>query len=253
MAEVTRIRYESWDEFTRSLRGELFGDEPFGRDHYLFRGLPDYEFELVSSFDRLFPTTQDRQRLFTAMLDAFREELIGQVDEEVLEDELKTLALGQHHGLPTRLLDWSESPYVAAFFALSDALPYRSDPTHHVAVWALHLDAGIWGKEYGVEVPRVPAVGNVRIRNQAGRFTLARTPFRTLEGYVESSDYQGPALTQLQFPASDATRGLRELAMMGLTSARLFPDLTGAAAAAKTRVLLDEDTARASSGSTARR
>lgn len=236
---VRRIPYDSWDEFARSLRGELFGDASFQRNRYLFRGVPDYTYELVSSFDRLFPTNRDRQRVFSAMTEAFRDESRGQVPDEILADEIKTLALGQHHGLPTRLLDWTESPYVAAFFALHEALPHHAQNGRYVAVWVLHLDAPVWDRESGVEILRVPSVG-VRIRNQAGRFTLSRTPFRTLEEYVNSFDYDGDALTQMYFPAHDAGRGLSELAMMGLTSARLFPDLTGAASAAKMRVILDE-------------
>lgn len=238
-ARVAQIPYDSWEDFARSMRADLFGDGPFRRSRYLFRGLPDQNFELVSSFDRLFPTSRDRQRIFSALLAAFRDECQGQVSQEILADEFKTMALGQHHGLPTRLLDWSESPYVAAFFALSDALPDHTEEARFVAIWALHLDAPLWDRESGVEILRAPSVG-VRIRNQAGLFTLSRTPFRTLEEYVESFEYDGVGLTQMYFPVSEARRGLSELAMMGLTSARLFPDLTGAAAAAKMRVVLDE-------------
>lgn len=244
MDPIRRIQYDTWDEFAGSLRPELFGDDHFRRGRYLFRGLPDYNFELVSSFDRLFPESQDRQRISTELMAAFREEARGQVEETILQDDVKTLALGQHHGLPTRLLDWSDSPYVAAFFALSSALPFGADPDHFVAVWVLHVEAPIWGREYGVEIVGVPASPDFRIRNQAGRFTLARTPDRTLEQYVGSFELPEFALTQTFFPASQARHGLADLAMMGITSSRLFPDLTGAANAAKTSVLLDAVPAR---------
>ena len=51
-------------------------------------------------------------------------------------DELEWLALMRHHGAPTRLLDWTRSPYVAAFFATSEAKDGETS-----AIWAIDIDA----------------------------------------------------------------------------------------------------------------
>jgi hypothetical protein len=98
------------------------------------------------------------------------------VADSVVHDQ-KLWALGQHNGLPTRLLDWTTSPYVAAFFAFHDWVSQLPEEFSHVAIWALHLENPVWSKEMGVEIVTPPALENIRLRNQSGKFTLSRTPF----------------------------------------------------------------------------
>jgi hypothetical protein len=241
VADIRTLQYVSWEEFMRSLRLDLFDDAPFRRSRYLFRGVSSEDYRLESSFDRVFGARPEPHRLFADLLAAFREECEGQAAPDLLEDESKTLALGQHYGLPTRLLDWTESPYVAAFFAFSGALRHQPFDGRRVAIWVLHRATPLWSRDVGVEILTVPSIGNMRIRNQAGRFTLARTPFATLEEYVKHSSFDGVGLTKIAIPAREAARSLSDLAMMGVTPARMFPDLVGAAEAAEMRVLLDHE------------
>jgi hypothetical protein len=238
MAKIDRLRYESWDDFMRYLRPELFKASPFTRGRYLFRGVCNADFELVSSFDRRFPALEERETVSAALLQAFRDAIDGEVDSSVIADDDTLLALGQHHGLPTRLLDWTSSPYVAAYFALSDAITYPQVAGAYVSIWALHLAAPIWGKDMGVRVVQVHAAANLRLRNQAGCFTRSVNAHASIEAYVESAPHGGTALTQLSLPASHAARGLADLEMMGITAARMFPDLVGAAQAATMSVRL---------------
>jgi hypothetical protein len=244
VAEIRQRIYTGWDQFTDCLRPELFGAGPFRPGRYLFRGVRDADWKLVSSFDRQFPDIEDRQRVSTELIEAFRRACEEHVDAGVLADDDRLLALGQHHGLPTRLLDWTTSAFVAAYFALSGALIDPGALGRNVSIWALHLEAPLWGAEYGVAVLPERALGNARLRNQGGRVTRSLTPFPTLEAYVKAGAHPGVALTQLSLPARDAARGLAELQMMGITSARLFPDLDGAAQAATASVRLAVEAAR---------
>lgn len=56
-------------------------------------------------------------------------------------DIMAWFALMQHHGAPTRLMDWTYSFYVAAFFALADATSNPPDERRRAVVWALYREA----------------------------------------------------------------------------------------------------------------
>lgn len=240
MSAVRVIEYSGWNEFKRDLLTELFGDGTFQSGSYLFRGMGNADWSLSSSFDRRFGSLPRDQRL------RLWEELIGHwrrsceengVPESVVRDDQKLWALGQHHGLPTRLLDWSTSPYVAAFFAFYYWVLRLPQEFGHVVICVLHLDNPVWSRELGVEIVTTPALDNVRLRNQGGKFTLSRTPFATLEEYVERSA-AGPALTKIVLPAREAVRALPDLDAMGINNYRLFPDLTGLAEMTTMRLFL---------------
>jgi hypothetical protein len=232
MAQIQRRLYRDWDEFVTCLRPELFGDGPFESDRYLFRGVADADWRLKSSFDRIFGGASDPQRLSEHLLEEFRAGCTDLVEPTVLADADLALALGQHHGLPTRLLDWTVSPYVAAFFALSGTVVRANGGRGYASIWALHLDAPIWNAPDGVAIVKGPATANPRLRNQGGRFTRSLGSFASVDEYVAHADYTGTALTQLSVPTADAERALAQLEMMSITAARLFPDVDGAARAA---------------------
>jgi len=240
VSAVRVIEYSGWSEFKRDLLPELFGHGVFQSGYYLFRGMGNADWRLASSFDRRFASLPHDQRL------RLWEELIGHwrrsceengVPSSVVHDDHKLWALGQHHGLPTRLLDWSTSPYVAAFFAFYGWVLRLPQEFGQVVIWALHLDNPVWSPERGVEIVTPPALENIRLRNQSGKFTLSRTPFATLEEYVERSA-AGLALTKIVMPAREALTALPDLGAMGINNYHLFPDLTGLAELTVTRLLL---------------
>jgi FRG domain len=245
MEKIKYIAFDSWKDFKSEIFDELFTENIFVLGKYLFRGQGSSEWKLSSSFDRWFERYPSFNRIEKSkkIQEYFRKEIerLKDVDNVLLDDPEYMMALGQHSGLPTRLLDWSESPYVAAFFAFNEAFGSNTEELSdgNVAVWALLRDAEIWNSESGVAIKEVRSAENYRYRNQEGAFTINKTPSRTLEEYVALCEICPTVLWQFSIPISEAKIAMTDLAAMGLTHTRLFPDNDGCALAAKMRMAIE--------------
>ena len=113
----------SWNELQEMLFFDSW-DEQLARyrSSYVYRGLSDSGYELLTSLHRLGGTYPQLERhlLRNFRKYAFRDAASG-------DSVWNWLAVAQHHGLPTRLLDWTYSPYIALHFATSNLLKYETD------------------------------------------------------------------------------------------------------------------------------
>jgi hypothetical protein len=244
MMKIETVTLDTWPEFKARIISDQFVDGHFKKGLFLFRGQGGESWHLCSTFDRWYTgyggDRWNKKKIADQLLEGFAKECeLEDIPQHVRDNAVLMLSLAQHHGLPTRLLDWSESPYVAAFFAFSVHIRHGRSTEDNVAVWVLDSTHNIWNAEFGCEIVSVPSFGNERIRNQHGRFTYLKTPSDSLEEYVTQFPDETTALRKYLIPVREAGVAMADLDSMGLNHARIYPGLSGNAKAVEVRVVLD--------------
>jgi len=115
---------ESWAQLVEEVYHDAWKpDLGRFRSDYAFRGLSDCTYRLENSFLR---NSGDRPELEYHILRNFRK-YARTSEPNLTNTQLRSLVLAQHHGLPTRLLDWTFSPFVAMHFATSNTEKFDID------------------------------------------------------------------------------------------------------------------------------
>ena len=147
---------------------------------------------------------------------------------------LELMAFAQHHGIPTRLLDWTKNPYAAIYFCASSALSNVREPKEDrmSAIWVLNTEMiHLYPK---VKIIHPPGSISHHLAAQSGLFTVhihegsRGEPFDITGLETEFSLLPKTPLTKLTIPVAESSRLLELCTKIGLSAARMYPGADGA-------------------------
>jgi hypothetical protein len=191
-----------------------------------YRGVSKEEYKLIPKLGRL---NSKNTILEKQLLNNFKKEAIPYL-KHIPSDDWEWLALAQHHGLATRLLDWTKNPLVALYFAV------EKDYDTNCAVYAITY-YGTGGENVilrDIEIIEFESCANPfevseihlvhpshitsRVTVQASLFTIHPIPYEVFESN---------SIIKFIIPAEFRKSIKKELYDMGINRASLFPGLDG--------------------------
>jgi hypothetical protein len=217
--------------------------------HWVYRGVTDKRnHKLIPTVGRMVKFKgegHDFRQNEEEILNKFKLRSYGQLKHHPKND-WEWLTLAQHHGLPTRLLDWTSSPLVAAYFATKpefDSSGTLKDCCQNGgAVYATHFCEYIdtdentnpfETTEHGFFYP--PHISE-RVSGQSGLFSIQPDP--TIE--FQKGYYGIDGLQKMVFTKTVSKQIQKSLYFLGIRQGNLFPDLDGFAFDLKTQFEITE-------------
>lgn len=250
------VRLSTWKDY------KLFVQQ--FSENWAFRGQADSRWVLNNAIERTNFIRHHKavEIAFTAEFQRGAQNYLSK--DETPEHLIEWLAIMQHHGAPTRLLDMSKSPFISAYFAFE--ICFANDD-HHVAVWGINVEylknraLELLAAQYGAVLAETNNLINQAVFEKIYyqndlEFVFPVEPFRMNRRYslqqsifLSTGVAEIPLMKQLGFLGADIERAvvkieipacykneaLRDLLQMNLHRASLFPDLDGYAASLRLR------------------
>lgn len=221
-----------WDEFKRYV-GEL------DYRRYIFRG-QKRPWRLRTNYHRT--GRADLARYLAEDIPSLHRHLSARTrhlfDRRNPDENGAFLHMVQHHGYPTPLLDWTYSPFVAAFFAyrgIGNSEAGKAKDSDHVRIFQFDRDR--WIKSYNQVQKLTPAMPHFSVMEFVAVDNERMIPQQALSGLTNVDDVESyirakelpdnPYLKVIDIPWRDRARIMRDLSTMGITSGSLFPGLDG--------------------------
>jgi hypothetical protein len=234
---VRVVTLSSWQDFhqkvfsLKSKRGYVWRGQKRDEDNGWF---------LQSSFDRKVQSKDqdDRANKLKGHLDNFKEEMNKSCPSVLPQDDVAIWALGQHYGLKTPLLDWTLSPYIAAYFAFNE----RNDPTdrsdcyRYVYALTRSLERLMSKRKKASKIlssdRSVPFIDKLPYPNpmfMAQKCILTKAFHgKDIGKYVQSFSKKRPSevlIVKFRIPTKDREKCLHELHLMNIDHTSLLLDL----------------------------
>lgn len=221
------VEVNNWSEFR-----EYFSNNHMHSYGLIYRGHADADWLLESTLTRFGKKLSGKfspETLEGKQLENFRLRILGlrgQNPPKLKDSEL--WSLGQHYGLSTPLLDWTDSPYIAVYFAFEQALICNSGKRSLFILNRSELSDKLQEMQhFDLEFIQPVNDENPRLIAQSGSFTKLPT-LHSLEEWLGKLGLEH-YLTKVVIPDKCRNDVLNELRLMNIIGTTIYPDLTGAA------------------------